>query len=407
MTACDRLVVNVHLAAMTPGTPYGEIRDGVVATRGGRIAWVGPRGEMPSDLAAREELDGRGGWLTPGLVDCHTHLVHAGNRAGEFEQRLAGVSYEQIAHAGGGIMATVRATRAASEEELLRSGGKRLLRLRSEGVTTVEIKSGYGLDAANELKMLRVARALGEAHGVDVRTTLLAAHTVPPEYAARADDYVSLVCEEIIPAAAAARLADAVDVFCESIGFSPAQTRRTLEAARARGLRCKVHADQLSDTGGTALAAEFAALSADHLEHASDGGVAALARSGTVAVLLPGAFYFLRETKLPPIASLRAHGVPIAVATDCNPGTSPVTSPLAVLNMACTLFRLTPAETLAGMTRCAARALGLADRGSLAAGQRADLALWDVESPAELAYALGANPCVGMMRDGEVVRWEN
>ena len=407
MTSCDRVVVNVHLAAMTPGTPYGEIRDGAVATRGGRIAWVGARAEMPSELAAREELDGRGGWLTPGLVDCHTHLVHAGNRAGEFEQRLAGASYEEIARAGGGIMATVRATRSASEDELLRSGAKRLHRLRSEGVTTVEIKSGYGLDTANELKMLRVARALGDGHEVEVRTTLLAAHTVPPEYARRADDYVSLVCDEIIPAAAAARLADEVDVFCERVGFSPAQTRRILEAARAHGLRCKLHADQLSDTGGAALAAEFAALSADHLEYASEAGVAALARSGTVAVLLPGAFYFLRETKLPPVASLRAQGVPIAIATDCNPGTSPVTSPLAMLNMACTLFRLTPAEALAGMTRCAARALGLADRGSLAPGQRADLALWDIESPAELAYALGANPCIGMVREGDVLRWDN
>ena len=407
MTSCDRLVLNVKLATMAPGTPYGAVRDGALAVRGGRIAWVGARADMPAELAAREELDGRGGWLTPGLIDCHTHLVHAGNRAGEFEQRLAGASYEEIARAGGGIMATVRATRSESEEDLLRSGGKRLERLRSEGMTTIEIKSGYGLDTANELKMLRVARALGEAQGVDVRTTLLAAHTVPPEYATRADDYVSLVCEEIIPSAAAARLADAVDVFCERIGFSPAQTRRILEAARVHGLRCKLHADQLSDTGGAELAAEFAALSADHLEYASEAGVAALARAGTVAVLLPGAFYFLRETRMPPIASLRAQGVPIAIATDCNPGTSPVTSPLAMLNMACTLFRLTPAEALAGMTRCAARALGLADRGSLAPGLRADLALWDVETPAELAYALGANPCVGMMREGEVIRWEN
>jgi len=407
MTSCDRLVVNVHLAAMTPGTPYGAIRDGALATRNGRIAWVGPRSSMPAELAAREELDGRGGWLTPGLVDCHTHLVYAGNRADEFEQRLAGTSYEEIARAGGGIMATVRATRAASEDELSRASATRLQRLRSEGVTTVEIKSGYGLDAASELKMLRVARALGEAQDVEVRTTLLAAHALPPEYAGRADDYVALVCEEIVPAAAAARLADAVDVFCERIGFSPAQTRRILEASRAHGLRAKLHADQLSDSGGAALAAEFAALSADHLEYTSEAGVAALARAGTAAVLLPGAFYFLRETRLPPVASLRAQQVPIAIATDCNPGTSPVTSPLAVLNMACTLFRLTPAEALAGMTSSAARALGFADRGSLVAGQRADLALWEIDSPAELAYALGANPCVGLLRDGEVIRWEN
>jgi imidazolonepropionase len=407
MTTCDALVVNVHLAAMTPGTPYGAVRDGALATRGGRIAWVGARADLPAELAAHEELDGRGGWLTPGLIDCHTHLVYAGNRAHEFEQRLAGASYEDISRAGGGIMATVRATRAASEDELLRQSEPRLHRLRDEGVTTVEIKSGYGLETASELKMLRVARALGDAHGVEVRTTLLAAHALPPEFAGRADDYVAPVCEEILPAAAAARLADAVDVFCERIGFSPAQTRRIFEASRAHGLRVKLHADQLSDSGGAELAAEFAALSADHLEYASEAGVAALARAGTVAVLLPGAFYFLRETRLPPVASLREQDVPIAVATDCNPGTSPVTSPLAMLNMACTLFGLTPAEALAGMTRCAGRALGLADRGSLVAGQRADLALWDVDSLAELACALGANPCTGIVRDGEVIRWEN
>ena len=407
MTTCDRLLVNVHLATMTPGTPYGAVRDGALAMREGRIAWLGARTDMPAELAAHEELDGRGGWLTPGLIDCHTHLVYAGDRSEEFEQRLAGASYEEIARGGGGIMATVRATRAASEEELLHASEARLRRLRDEGVTTVEIKSGYGLDTANELKMLRVARALGEAHDVEVLSTLLAAHALPPEYSGRADEYVALVCDEIVPAAAAARLADAVDVFCERIGFSAAQARRVLQAARACGLRAKLHADQLSDSGGAALAAEFAALSADHLEYASEAGVAALARAGTVAVLLPGAFYFLRETQLPPVAGLREQGVPIAIATDCNPGTSPVTSPLAMLSMACTLFRLTPPEALAGMTRCAARALGLADRGSLVVGQRADLALWDVDNLAELAYALGANPCTGIVRDGEVIRWEN
>jgi imidazolonepropionase len=407
MSGCDRLIVNVHLATMEPASPYGTIRDGVLASRNGRIAWVGARSEMPTDLAAREELDGRGGWLTPGLIDCHTHLVYAGSRAGEFERRLAGESYESIARAGGGIMATVRATRAASEDELLAASAKRLKRLLDEAVTTVEIKSGYGLDAQSELRLLRVARRLGEACAVEVRTTLLAAHALPPEYAGRADDFITLVCDEIVPSASRAKLADAVDAFCEKIGFSPAQTRRVFAAASAQGLRAKLHADQLSDSGGAALAAEFAALSADHLEHTSESGVAALARSGTAAVLLPGAYYFLRETKLPPIDALRQHGVPIAIATDCNPGTSPVTSLLLMLSMACTLFRLTPEEALAGVTRNAALALGLADRGTLAAGKRADLALWSVEGPAELAYAIGANPCTGIMRGGDVVRWEH
>jgi imidazolonepropionase len=407
MKSCDRLVVNVQVATMQPGTPYGAIRDAALAIRAGRIAWVGERQAMPADLAAREQLDGRGCWLTPGLVDCHTHLVYAGNRADEFEQRLGSASYEDIARAGGGIMATVRATRAASEDELVAASAPRLRRLLDEGVATVEIKSGYGLDTANELKLLRAARRLGETGHIDVRNTLLAAHALPPEYEGRADAYVALVCDEIIPAAAQAQLADAVDVFCERIGFSARQTRRVFEAARAQGLRVKLHADQLSDAGGAALAAEFAALSADHLECANEAGVKAMARAGTVAVLLPGAFYCLRETRLPPIDALRTHEVPMAIATDCNPGTSPVTSLLLMLNMACTLFRLTPEEALAGTTRAAARALGLADRGVLAPGLRADLALWNIGSPAELAYAVGANPCVGIVRDGDVARWEN
>jgi imidazolonepropionase len=407
MNSCDRLVVNVHVATMQPGTPYGAIRDAALAIRAGRIAWVGERQAMPADLAAREELDGRGGWLTPGLVDCHTHLVYAGNRADEFEQRLGGASYEEIARAGGGIMATVRATRAASEDELVAASMPRLKRLLDEGVTTVEIKSGYGLDTANELKLLRAARRLGEAGRIDVRTTLLAAHALPPEYEGRADAYVALVCDEIVPAVARTQLADAVDVFCERIGFSPGQTRRVFEAARAQGLRVKLHADQLSDSGGAALAAEFAALSADHLECASEAGVKGMARAGTIAVLLPGAFYCLRETRLPPIDALRTNEVPMAIATDCNPGTSPVTSLLLMLNMACALFRLTPEEALAGATRAAARALGLPDRGVLAPGLRADLALWNIRSPAELACAVGANPCVGIVRHGDVARWEN
>jgi imidazolonepropionase len=406
-TSCDRLIVNVQLATMQPRTPYGAIRDGALAIRGGRIAWVGERNSMPVELAAREELDGRGGWLTPGLVDCHTHLVYAGNRANEFEQRLAGATYEEIARAGGGIMATVRATRAASEDSLVAQSAPRMRRLLDEGVTTIEIKSGYGLDVMSELKLLRVARRLADVERVDVRTTLLAAHTLPPEYAGRADAYVALVCDEIVPAAAKAQLADAVDAFCERIGFSLAQTRRVFEAARALGLRVKLHADQLSDSGGAALAAEFAALSADHLEYANDAGIEAMARAGTVAVLLPGAFYCLREARLPPIPALRQREVPMAIATDCNPGTAPVTSLLLMLNMACTLFRLTPEEALAGVTRNAARALGLADRGLLAAGLRADLALWDIDSPGELAYAVGGNPCTGIVRDGEPLRWEN
>jgi imidazolonepropionase len=405
--SCDRLIVNVQLATMQPGKPYGAIIDAALAIRAGRIAWVGERSRMPSELAAREELDGRGGWLTPGLVDCHTHLVYAGNRANEFEQRLAGTSYEDIARAGGGIMATVRATRAASEDALIAQSTPRMRNLLEEGVTTIEIKSGYGLDRASELKLLRVARRLAEIGRVDVRTTLLAAHALPPEYAGRADAFVALVCDEIVPAAAREQLADAVDAFCERIGFSLAQTRRVFEAARALGLRVKLHADQLSDSGGAALAAEFAALSADHLEYANDAGIEAMARAGTVAVLLPGAFYCLREARLPPIPALRQREVPMAIATDCNPGTAPVTSLLLMLNMACTLFRLTPEEALAGVTRNAARALGLADRGLLAAGLRADLALWDIDSPGELAYAVGGNPCTGIVRDGEPLRWEN
>jgi len=405
VTDCDLLIVNAGLATMAGGQACGAILDGALVISDGRIAWVGARKDLPPALRAHEELDGRGGWLTPGLIDCHTHIVYAGNRAREFERRLAGASYEDIAREGGGIQATVRATRAASEEQLLRESEPRLKRLLDEGVTTVEIKSGYGLDIADELKLLRVARRLGAGNGVDVQTTLLAAHAVPPEYAGRAADYVSLVCEEIVPAAARERLADAVDAFCERIGFSPDQTRRVFSAAHAAGLRVKLHADQLSDSGGAALAAEFGALSADHLEHANDAGIAAMASAHTVAVLLPGAFYCLRETRLPPVAALRKNGVAMAIATDCNPGTSPVTSLLLMLNMACTLFRLTPEEALAGVTRHAAQALGLTDRGLLEAGARADLVLWDIDEPVELAYAVGANPLAGIVRGGRVVRW--
>jgi imidazolonepropionase len=405
MTDCDVLIVNAGLATMAGGPGFGTIRDGALAVSNGAIAWVGARKDLPAMLHARVELDGRGGWLTPGLIDCHTHLVYAGNRAREFERRLAGASYEDIAREGGGIQATVRSTRAASEEQLLRESAPRLKRLLDEGVTTVEIKSGYGLDPANELKLLRVARRLGAANAIDVQTTLLAAHALPADYAGRAGDYLDLVCEETIPAAARDGLADAVDAFCERIAFSPDETRRVFAAARAAGLRVKLHADQLSDSGGAALAAEFGALSADHLEYASDAGIAAMANAHTVAVLLPGAFYCLRETRLPPVAALRAEGVAMAIATDCNPGTSPVTSLLLMLNMACTLFRLTPAEALAGVTRNGAQALGLNDRGRLEAGFRADLVLWDIDEPVELAYAVGANPLAGVVRGGSVVRW--
>jgi len=398
--AFDLLITGAHLATMTGDAPYGEIRDGALGISGERIAWVGAQRDLPRDASAHRRLDAHGAWATPGLVDCHTHLVYAGNRANEFEALLTGATYAEIAQAGGGIKATVGATRAASDEELVAASRPRLAALASEGVTTVEIKSGYGLDTANECRQLAAARRVAADVGVDVRTTLLAAHAVPAEFAGRPDDYIDLVCRETIPAAAGAGLADAVDAFCETIGFTPAQTRRVFAAARAHGLPVKLHADQLSDTGGAELAAEFDALSADHLEYTSEAGIAAMARAGTVAVLLPGAFYALRETRAPPIAALRARGVPMAVATDCNPGTSPATSLLLMLNMACTLFRLTPGEALAGVTRHAARALGINDRGTLAAGQRADIVLWDIASPAELCYRIGGNPGRGIVRAG-------
>lgn len=401
----DLLITGGHLATMTGSAPYGTIRDGAVGIVGERIGWIGGARDLPRDVSAVRTLDARGHWVTPGLVDCHTHLVYAGNRAHEFEARQNGASYADIAKRGGGILATVRATRVASDATLVHESEPRLAALAAEGVTTVEIKSGYGLDTVNELRALGVAKRLGVALGVDVRTTLLAAHAVPPEFAGRADDYVNVVCRETIPAAARAGLADAVDAFCETIGFTPGQTRRVFESARAQSLPVKLHADQLSDCGGAALAAEFDALSADHLEYTGDAGVAAMARAGTSAVLLPGAFYALRETRRPPVAALRARGVPIAIATDCNPGTSPAGSLLLMMNMACTLFDLAPEEALAGTTRNAARALGLADRGMLAAGQRADLALWAIETPAELSYRIGGNPCAGVVRAGCVAHW--
>ena len=400
----DALVMHVRLATMREARGYAPVDDGAIGIRDGIIRWIGTRGELPRDTRATTLIDAGGRWATPGLVDCHTHLVYAGNRAHEFEERLEGATYAEIAAAGGGIRSTVTATRAASAESLAIASAARLDAMAKQGVTTVEIKSGYGLDTPNELKQLRVARMLGTTCDVAVRTTLLAAHALPPEFANRPDAYMDYVCNDTIPAAAREGAADAVDAFCETIGFTSAQTRRVFEAARAHGLAVKLHADQLSDGDGAALAASFEALSADHLEFTSDAGVEALARASTVAVLLPGAFYALRETRMPPIAALRAHGVPIAISTDCNPGTSPATSLPLMLNMACTLFRLTPSEALAGVTRHAARALGYSDRGTLDVGRRADIAVWDVDEPAELAYRIGAEACVAVIRDGRVVR---
>jgi imidazolonepropionase len=398
----DTLWTNAKIATMRGGR-YAALVPGAVAAQGGRIAWVGASAELPGapDTLAREVRDLRGRWVTPGLIDCHTHLVYAGTRAHEFELRLQGATYEEIARAGGGILSTVAATRAATEDELLDAASRRLQRLLDEGVTTVESKSGYGLRTEAELKQLRVARRLAQAAPVTVQTTLLGAHAVPPEFEGRADEYVALVCDEMLPAAAAGGLADAVDAFCEGIAFSAEQTARVFERAGALGLPVKLHADQLSDLGGAALAARFGALSADHLEYTNETGVRAMVGSGTVAVLLPGAFYFLRETRLPPVQKLRDHRVPIAVATDCNPGSSPLTSILLTLNLACTLFRLTPEEALAGITCHAARALGMAaTHGSIDVGKACDLALWDVGEPAELAYAMGANPCAGVVKAG-------
>ena len=393
----DLVIHNVHLATMEHG--YGELLDAAIAVKDGRIAWFGPGDELPASGAVL--FDGQGCWLTPGLIDCHTHIVHAGNRSDEFEARLNGASYEDISRAGGGIMSTVRATRAASEDALLQQSLPRVLALLAEGVTTLEIKSGYGLDADSEAKMLRVARRIAEKLPVSVRTTFLGAHALPPEYAGQPDSYIDLLCAQMLPRLAGAGLVDAVDAFCERIGFTPAQTQRVFEAARGLGLPVKLHAEQLSDLGGAALVARYAGLSADHLEFLSAEGIAAMAEHGTVAVLLPGAYYFLRETQPPPVAALRAAGVPMAVATDCNPGTSPMTSLLLAMNMACTLWRLTPQEALAGATCHAARALGLQqETGSLVVGKRADFALWRIARPADLAYALGLNPCAGVVHGG-------
>ena len=406
MPSYDTLWINARLATMTPGgVPYGAIDDGALAARDGAIAWVGARADLPGDpgrLAARV-IDAQRRWITPGFVDPHTHLVFGGERVADFERRIAGQSYAAAASGGSGIAHTVAMTRAADVETLYREAAQRLHAMIASGTTTVEIKSGYGLDVETELRMLRVGRRLGRELGITVRTTYLGAHVVPLEFAERRDAYLTLVCEVMLPRVAREGLADAVDVFCDTIAFSPAESARVLGAAQRLGLAVKVHADQIADTGAAALAARCAALSADHLEHTGEAGIAALAASGTVAVLLPGAYHYLRETVKPRVDALRAHAVPIALATDCNPGTSPVLTLPTVLNLACVLFGLTPEESVAGVTRHAARALGLADRGELRAGLRCDLALWNVGSPPELCYWLGASRCAGIVVAGEPI----
>lgn len=404
MSGWDRIWLDAHLATMRPGPdPYGIVRNGAVAVRDGRIARVGAEAELASapEAAGARVHEAGGAWVTPGLVDCHAHPVFAGDRADEFERRLQGESYQEIARSGGGILSTVRATRAADAETLLAGAARRLDALAAEGVVAVEVKSGYGLDSETELRMLRVGRRLEEEVGVTVRTTFLGAHALPPEFEHDRTGYLRLVVEEMIPRAAEEGLADAVDAFCEEIAFSAQECRAVLRAGLEHGMAARLHADQLSDAGGAALAAELGARSADHLEHASDGGIRAMGSAGTVAVLLPGAYHFLGEDRPPPVARFREEGVPMAVATDLNPGSSPLGSLLLALNLACIHFGLTPAEALAGATRHAARVLGMEnDRGALAAGRLADLALWDVGHPRELAYWVGRNPCLGVVREG-------
>lgn len=400
----DRIWINANLATMTPGgPPYGTVPKAAIASSDGRISWIGGMQNLPGrpDSLADEVVDIGDRWITPGLIDCHTHLVFGGSRAGEFERRLEGASYEEIARAGGGIVSTMRATRSASEDELAAAARNPLLNLLREGVTTIEIKSGYGLETETEMKQLAVARSLGQLFPVDVRTTFLGAHALPPEFTGRQRDYIDLVIEEMLPLVAETAAADAVDAFCETIGFTPSETEAVFTAARSLGLPVKLHAEQLSDLGGAALAARHGALSADHLEYVSEDGVRAMAAAGTVAVLLPGAFYTLRETRVPPIELFRTHGVDIAVASDFNPGSSPIPSLLLMLNMACILFQMTPEEALAGTTRNAAKALGLGgDRGTLEVGKRSDLGIWNIDSPAELAYRAGYNPLYTAVRDG-------
>ena len=402
----DEVWIGASIATLAAGAgSYGSIEDAALAVRGERIAWIGTAAEARRRAASQGAAirDGQGLWITPGLIDCHTHLIYGGNRVAEFEQRLCGVSYEDIARSGGGILGTVRATRAATNTELYESALVRLKRLMAEGVTTIEIKSGYGLNLDAERRLLQVARDLGEDQPVSIKKTFLGLHSLPPEFSADRQAFVREVAGPWLASLAAAGLVDAVDAFCENIAFTASETEQLLEAASHLGLRAHLHAGQLSDMGAAQLAAKWAVLSADHLEFLSADGAGAMAAAGTVAVMLPTAYFTLRQTHPPPVALLRQAGVPLAVATDCNPGTSPCTSILLALNMACTLFGLTPEEALAGVTRQAARALGVLDEvGTLEVGKRADLALWRIERPAELCYALGANPCVAVMHRGKV-----
>ena len=400
----DTVWFNTNIASMTEGSnAFGLIEKGAMAVSQGKIIWLGKTAELPKDLFEHcpERLDCHGQLVTPGLIDCHTHLVYGANRAQEFEMRLNGASYEELARAGGGIISTVNATRSSSEQELFDQALPRLQGLVAEGVTTVEIKSGYGLNINDEIKMLRVARRLGEEQSINVTTTFLGAHALPPEYSGRSDEYITLVCEQMLPRAAEENLVDAVDGFCEGIGFSPQQIERVFKVAEKLSLPIKLHAEQLSDLKGAVMAAEMGALSVDHLEYLAPEDVNILAQNETVAVLLPGAFYFLRESKLPPLKALRSHKVPIAIASDSNPGSSPVQSLLLMLNMASILFRLTPEESLTGVTRNAAKALGLIrDCGTIEIGKQADLVLWNVTTPAELSYQIGGNPCQRVMFNG-------
>jgi imidazolonepropionase len=398
MQHVDAIWTNARLATMS-GDAYGAVEDGLIAVAGETIAWAGPGRDAPAFEAAQTH-DAEGRWITPGLIDAHTHMVFGGDRAEEFALLLEGATYEEIARAGGGIKSTVAKTRAASEDDLYRSARARLAQLIGEGVTTVEIKSGYGLETETECRMLRVARRLGRDLPVTVRTSFLGAHALPAEYAGRSSDYIDLVAGPMLGAVVAENLADAVDVFADTIAFTAEEAARVFDAAQHLGLPFKLHADQLSDQGGAALAARFGALSAEHLEHSSEPGIAAMGKAGTVAMLLPGAYYFLRDEQPPPVGLMRKHKVPMAIATDCNPGSSPAVSLLLMMNMACTLFRLTPAEALAGVTRNAAKALGLADRGILAAGKRADFVLWDIADPSQLSYWIGAKPAHTIVQAG-------
>ncbi|MFB9885229.1 imidazolonepropionase [Balneatrix alpica] len=405
-TGCERIWTNAHLATLDPSVtePYGALKEYALGVSQGRISVIAPMASLAGvDLERAEVIDVKGKWITPGWIDCHTHLIFAGNRANEFEQRLLGVPYSEIAKQGGGILSSVRATRAASEEELIEAARPRLEALLREGATSVEIKSGYGLTLADEIKMLRAAHKLVADYPVNASFTLLAAHALPPEFHGQADAYIEHICQDILPLVAEQRLADAVDVFCEGIGFSPAQSERLFQAATALGLAVKGHTEQLSNQHGSALVARYQGWSADHLEYLDEAGVKAMAEAGTVAVLLPGAFYFLRESKLPPIESLRKHGVPMALATDFNPGTSPLASLQLMLNMGCTLFRLTPEEALAGVTKHAAQALGWQRKlGMLRVGMQADLLVWQIEHPAQLAYEFGCQRLVQRVWQGEI-----